>query len=272
MNIKQFQTYRMPAGLIQSIDKYEEFYADGKLKPMLDTLVKLLPNEELQILHVDACNMDKTVSVVFQIGDEPRSRQIPIEGELGRRLFIHAMCTSTIYGALGKEFDLPTVYAFSQMISEQIEVGNQSTYPVFALQLKPSDISAMLNDESVSFDVYSVVRVGQNRTEEAIETRRAIARNTVQLMSADCSENFDEVYPMLRIGNTITFNSYVPFPARIIRPHADTNEMGYVEKYGMKAGDALTFIDKRPVYLSPQMGILNQEQLGAVNREVGIVG
>lgn len=273
MNIQQIQTYRLPAGLIQIIDGYEEEVYGGKLKPMLPLIAEMLPNtEDVAILHVDAGNRDNTVSIVFRTAEGDDKRSLPITGGLGKRLFLHAMATSTVYAALSGEYDFQTIYAFGSMLSDGVTPGDMSTYPLFAIQLLPSDIAPMLSDESISFDVYSVARLGQNRTEHASETRRAILRSVVLMYGAEASENIDEVFPMLRVGRVVTFNAYVPFPARILRPHPDTNTAKYVSKHGLLASDSITYIDHKPVYVSPQRSIISDNELDAVNRQMGLLG
>ena len=261
MNPNTIKVYRMSPQTLMLIDKHE---SANFTKPsrLYDRIVGVLPSHgEVMLKYIVGGSDDSTITIIFEQDGIEAGKRITCRepGSLGHELLIHAMTTAVIWEATNREWDFATAYQMAQMVASQIDVSDKSTIPEYVEHITPMMIS---ENSDLSFDVYRAVLVGEQRSEEYVQVNRALVRYMAKPVDATMDNNFREVYPVLRVGNYITFNTFVPFTAQIIAPMSNESTLPAAERYGMFFKDAVMVEDLRttPRVLNVKTGELTLGQ------------
>ncbi|QXO09502.1 hypothetical protein pEaSNUABM11_00078 [Erwinia phage pEa_SNUABM_11] len=242
MSNNNVYSMRMTGQVIQAIDAYEANHF-SKPSKLFERIKKVLPTTgEVALMYVMASSLDSTVVIVYSHDGVENGKNMPIaeKGSLGNLLFLHTMTTSACAQALALQYGFGYAYAFAQKLAESIEAGDQTTYPRYVDRITPN----MIGDD-LQYDMYRFAMIGVSRDEEYTGALRAMIRYTALATTADTSTNFREVYPVIRYGHYVTFNSYVPFDAQILGPFDDASILPAAKKYGLTCSEAVEVLDEK---------------------------
>lgn len=244
---------RMSGQVIQAIDNYE---ANHFVKPskLFERIQKTLPSTgEVALMYVMATSIDQRVVIVYTHDGVEQGKELPIAepGSLGNLLFLHAMTTATCAQALALQYGFGYAYAFAQKLAEGMVAGDQSTYPHYVDRITPN----MVGDD-LQYDMFRFTMIGANRDDEYTSALRAIVRYVALSTAADTSTNFREVFPVVRLGQYVTFNSFVPFDAQILGPFDDQTILPAAGRYGLTCSEAVEVLDEKDVvHISVKNGL-----------------
>lgn len=261
MNPNVIKTYRMSPQTLLLIDKHESANF-SKPTRLYDRIVGVLPSHgEVMLKFVIGGSDDSTISIVYELNGVEECKRIACRepGSLGYELLIHAMTTAVIWEATSRVWEFSTAYQMAQLIAAQIDITDKSTLPEYVEHITPMMISENVDQ---SFDVYRSCLVGEQRSEEYVQVNRALVRCVARPTDAAMDNNFHEIFPVMRVGNYITFNGYVPYPAQIIAPLSNESTLPAAERYGLHFKDAVLVEDLRttPRVLMVKTGELSMGQ------------
>jgi hypothetical protein len=232
---------RMTGQVIQAIDAYEANHF-SKPSKLFERITNVLPKSgEVALMYVMATSIDNSVVIVYtQDGVENgKTLSIAEKDTLGNLLFLHAMTTATCAQALALQYGFGYAYAFAQKLANEIVPGDSTTYPRYVERITPAMVT-----EDLQYDMYRFTMIGAARDDEYTGALRAMVRYTALSTAADTSTNFREVYPVVRLGSYVTFNSYVPFDAQILGPFDDASILPAAARYGLTCSEAVEVLDE----------------------------
>lgn len=241
MSNNNVYSMRMSGQVIQAIDNYEANHF-SKPSKLFSRITKVLPQTgEVALMYVMATSIDKRVVIVYTHDGVESGKELTIDepGSLGNLLFLHAMTTATCAQALSLQYGFGYAYAFAQKLAEGLVAGDTTTYPRYVDRITPN----MLTDD-LQFDMFRFTMVGAARDEEYTGALRAVVRYTALSCAADVSTNFREVWPVIRLGHYVTFNSYIPFDAQILGPFDNASILPAAKRYGLTCDEAVEVIDE----------------------------
>ena len=215
MSNNNVYSMRMSGQVIQAIDDYEARHF-AKPSKLMERITKVLPKTgEVALMYVMATSIDQRIVIVHTHDGVESGKELTIseKGSLGNLLFLHAMTTATCAQALALQYGFGYAYAFGQKLAEGMVPGDGTTYPRYVDRIKPDMMT-----EDAQYDMFRFTMIGEARDDEHTTGLRAVIRYTALPCAADVSTNFREVYPVVRVGQYVTFNSYVPFDAQILGP------------------------------------------------------
>jgi hypothetical protein len=261
MNPNVIKTYRMSPQTLLLIDQHERANFTKPTR-LYDRIVAVLPSHgEVMLKYVIGGSDDSTITIVYEMNGVEDGKRIVCRqpGCLGYELLIHAMTTAVIWEATNREWEFPVAYQMAQLIASQIDLSDKSTLPEYVEHITPMMISENVD---LSFDVYRSCLVGEQRSEDWVQVNRALVRYIAKPTDATMDNNFREIFPVLRVGNYVTFNGFVPFTAQIIGPMSNESTLPAAERYGLHFKDSVMVEDLRttPRILNVQTGELTMAQ------------
>lgn len=241
MNPNIIKTFRMSPQTLMTIDQHEKANF-SKPANLYDRICRVLPGDnagDVMLKFIICGSDDKTITIVYDLNGVEDGKRIPNteKGSLGYELFIHSMTTAVVWEATKNYWPFAHAYMMAQMLAAQIDINDKSTLPDYVERITPAMID--MNGEGFSFDVYRSVLVGEQRSEDFVQVDRAIVRSVARPVSQELSNNFHEIYPVMRMGNFVTFNGYVPFPAQILHPMSNETDLPAAERHGLYFKDCV---------------------------------
>lgn len=244
MNPNAIKIYRMSPQTLLLIDKHENANF-SKPARLYDRIVGVLPSHgEVMLKYIIGGSDDSTITIVYDMDGLEDGKRIACRepGSLGYELLIHAMTTGVVWEATSRVWEFSTAYQMAQMIASQIDVNDKSTLPEYVERITPLMIGENVD---MSFDVYRACLVGEQRSDEYVQVNRALVRFIAKPVDSVMDNNFHEIYPVMRLGNYVTFNGYVPFNAQILGPMSNESTLPAAERYGLFFKDAVMVEDLR---------------------------
>lgn len=264
MNPNIIKTFRMSPQTLLLIDNHEKANF-SKPSNLFDRICRALPGGgagEVMLKFIICGSDDRTITLVYDLDGVEDGKRIPCyeKGSLGYELFIHSMTTAVVWEATRHFWPFEHAYMMAQMLASQIDFEDKSTFPDYVERITPQMID--MNTEGFSFDVYRSVLVGEQRSDDYVQVKRAIVRSVAVPVTKEMSNNFHEVYPVMRLGNFVTFNGYVPFHAQILHPFCNESELPAAERHGLFFKDSVMAPDLRDTdrVLSVRTGELSRGQ------------
>ncbi|QVW55946.1 hypothetical protein pEaSNUABM10_00083 [Erwinia phage pEa_SNUABM_10] len=245
---------RLPGQLIQEIEAHEQKNF-SRPSNLWDRIVKVLPRDgEIALLYVMASSLDANVAIIYTQNGVEQCRQLPIseKGSLGQLLFLHCMTTLPVWSALRGQYDFEYIYFYGQKLSNDIIVGDQSTYPRYVERITPQDT---VDAGDYEFNMFRFQMVGESRDPQNTVAIRAAIRCVARSTTRELSTNINEIFPVLQYGPLITFNSYVPFPCQILTPYDNECTLGAAKEYGLHAQDAVIAISDERIVIHALQGV-----------------
>lgn len=253
MSNNNVYSMRMSGQVIQAIDDYEARHF-AKPSKLMERIAKVLPKTgDVALMYVMATSIDQRIVIVHTHDGVESGKELTIseKGSLGNLLFLHAMTTATCAQALALQYGFGYAYAFGQKLAEGMVPGDSSTYPRYVDRIRPDMLT-----EDAQYDMFRFTMIGEARDDEHTTALRAIVRYTALSCAPDVSTNFREVWPVIRLGQFVTFNSYVPFDAQILGPFDDETILPAAKRYGLTCSEAVEVIDdKDRVVISVKNGL-----------------
>lgn len=247
MNPNIIKTFHMSPQTVQLIDLHEKENFT-KQANLFDRICRVLPNGDgespVSLKYIVCGSDDQTMTVVFEQGGVENGKRLANreKGSLGYELTIHAMTTAVVWEATKHDWPFSAAYMMAQMLAAQIDLDDKSTLPEYVERITPQMLS---EGQDLSFDVYRHLRVGETRSDEYVQINSALVRYVARPVDVHTSNNFHEIYPVLRMGNYVSFNSYLPFHAQILGPMSNESHLPAAEKFGLYFKDAVMLEDLR---------------------------
>ena len=247
MNPNIIKTFRMSPQTLMQIDQHEKANF-SKPANLFDRICRVLPGDgagDVMLKYIICGSDDRTITLVYDLNGVEDGKRIPCyeKGSLGYELFIHSMTTAVVSEATKNFWPFEHAYMMAQMLSSQIDIDDKSTFPDYVERITPAMID--MNTEGFSFDVYRSVLVGEQRSGDFVQVNRAIVRSVARPVTQEMSNNFHEIYPVMRMGNFVTFNGYVPFPAQILHPMCNESELPAAERNALYFKDSVMVCELR---------------------------
>lgn len=261
-------TFRMSGQTLIQIDKFEEenFSKPSKL---LERCLNVIPGgEQRQLDYIMASSADKTISVIYTVDGVQNCRLLPIEekGTLGHLLFLHAITTAVVSGALEAQYGFAYCYFYAQKLAAAVTPGQQETYPQYIERILPSHFS---ESEDYDFNAFRFTVVGEARDPEYTTAVRAVVRYSVISTDSGTSNNFNEVYPVLQLGPYVTFNSYVPFSCQLVGPQDNDSILPVAEEKSLFIRESVEAISDKRFMISSKTGI-NDPEIAVMDKMQGL--
>lgn len=257
-------TFRMSGQTLMQIDEYEKEHF-AKSSKLLERCLKVIPGgEHCQLDFVMASSADKTVSVIYTVDGVQGHRLLPIEekGSLGNLLFLHAITTAVVTGALEAQYGFAYCYFYAQKLANAVVPGEPETYPKYIERLLPTHFA---ESDDYEFNAFRFTMIGEARDPENTIALRAVVRYAVISSDSGMASNFNEVFPVMQLGPYITFNAYVPFTCQLIGPQDNDSILPITEEKGLHIRDAVEVINDKRFTISSKSGIADEE-LAVVNK------
>lgn len=139
--------------------------------------------------------------------------QVDTKSPLGTRLLLAAMVFGPVYAALASQYSMGHIYHMAGRLAEGVVVDDPSTYIVY----DQNTASITSNPEDVTETVvYNMTYAANGQTAEAVTRFPVIVARVVR--ESDHSTNFGEVFPIIRRGNKVAFNGYIPYDCIFVEP------------------------------------------------------